>query len=156
MWYNSVSIGRSGIEQNMKGGFYMLTPRQEAFCLAYAKCGNATEAYKAAGYKAKSDKVAGANAARMIGNDRVKARLGQLREETASVAIAEAVEVQEWLTKVMRGQEDEKGDETSIRDRLRAAELLAKMQGLFLARQDVNIQGAVPVVLVDDITTEYS
>ena len=132
----------------------MLTPRQEAFCLAYAKCGNATEAYKAAGYKAKSDKVAGANAARMIGNDRVKARLGQLREETASVAVMDAREMQGRLSAFVREAYDDEGNPIAVRDKLRAIEILARMQGLFLVRQDVNIQGAVPVVLVDDITTE--
>lgn len=79
-----------------------LNVKQEAFCLHYAKTGNATEAYKKAGYTAKTDGAIYANANRLLKNDKVQARLKELAEEIASDKIASIKEIQEYLTSVMR------------------------------------------------------
>ena len=64
-----------------------LTPKQEAFCLALIQSGNATDAYRAAGYSAKmADKTAAEAASRLAKNSKVVARMTELR----SVATAEA------------------------------------------------------------------
>ena len=129
-----------------------LTIRQEAFCMEYAKSGNATRAYKQAGYKVKSDGAAGVNANRLLKNAKVQARLRSICDEIASEAIMQPKEMQEWLTKVVRGEEREMSGESSLlRDRLKAADLLGKMQGAFLDRKEVEMKGVVPVVLKDDI-----
>lgn len=48
-----------------------LTPKQEKFVSEYIKTGNATEAYKKAGYKCGSDAVARAHASRLVANGNV-------------------------------------------------------------------------------------
>lgn len=64
-----------------------LTPKQEAFCLAYLESGNATEAYRQAGYSAgMADKTVQEAASRLLRNSKVVARLAQVRD----IATAEA------------------------------------------------------------------
>lgn len=84
-----------------------LNVKQEAFCLHYAKTGNATEAYKEAGYAAKSEGAIYANANRLLKNDKVQARLKELADEIASDKIASIKEIQEYLTSVMRREHKE-------------------------------------------------
>lgn len=133
-----------------------LNVKQEAFCLHYAKTGNATESYKIAGYKAKTEGSAYAGANRMLKNVKVKARLQELAEEIASDKIASIREIQEYLTSVMRGESraevlarDELGAERLIKkhpdekERTKAAETLAKMQGAFDSKSSMNV--IVPV-----------
>lgn len=143
----------------------MLNPKQEAFCLHYAKTGNATESYKKAGYDAKSDNAAGASARRLLLNDKIKARLKELADEMASDKIASIAEIQARLTSILRGeiQEDQIvvegcGDgvsearnvyrEVQMKDRLKAGELLAKMQGGF--DNKIQVEVTVPVFGGDD------
>lgn len=76
--------------------------KQEAFCLHYAKTGNATESYTKAGYKAKNDNVAAVSAARLLRNVKVMERLQELADEVRSEKIADITEIQEYLTSVMR------------------------------------------------------
>ena len=58
-----------------------LNVKQEKFCLEYSRSGNATEAYKVAGFKSKDDNSAAANASRMLRNDKIQARLKELSNE---------------------------------------------------------------------------
>lgn len=119
--------------------------------MAYARSGNATEAYMSAGYTVKSDKTAGVNASRLLGNARVQARLQEIRDKIASEAIMQPKEMQEWLSRVVRGEEQDGDNDAALRDRLKAADLLGKMQGAFLDRKEVEMKGVVPVVLKDDV-----
>lgn len=73
----------------------------------YAKTGNATESYCAAGYKAKSKKSAGASAARLLGSVKVQERLREIAQEIKSNKIADITEIQEYLTSVMRREKKE-------------------------------------------------
>src|SRR2546430_4608255 len=64
-----------------------LSPKHEAFVQAYVSNGmNATEAYKAVYPKYGSEKAAGANAARLIGNDRIQARIAEIMHAGAERA----------------------------------------------------------------------
>lgn len=133
--------------------------KQEQFCLHYAQTGNATESYKKAGYKSKNEASANASAIRLLGNVKIQARLQELHEEMASHKIANAAEIQERLTSILRGelQEEvvvtegiEKGiteariilKKPSNADVIRAAQTLAKMQGAF--DNNVNVNLVVP------------
>ncbi len=145
--------------QNMQGGVVMvkLTIKQEAFCLEYAASGNATDAYKKAGYKAKNDKIAGVESHKLLKNPKIKLRLQELAEEIATPKIADIKEVQEFLTSVMRRETREeeivvaadiaeiKEKKTPISSAIKAAETLAKIQGAF--RTDINITGSLPVII---------
>ena len=84
-----------------------LTEKQKLFADEYIKSGNATQSYIKAGYKVKSEKVAGVNAARMLGNARVKSYIDGKLAEIESHKIADAKEVLQYLTRVLRGEETE-------------------------------------------------
>lgn len=84
-----------------------LNVKQEAFCLHYAKTGNATEAYKQAGYNVKTERSAYAASNKLLKNIKVQARLKELAEEIASDKIASIKEIQEYLTSVMRREHKE-------------------------------------------------
>lgn len=65
----------------------MLTPKQEAFCLAYIRCGNGLQAYREAGYSPRmSDKSATEAASRMLRDAKVVARIEELRKPVAAEA----------------------------------------------------------------------
>lgn len=138
----------------------MLNVKQEAFCLHYAKTGNATESYKVAGYQCKNDAVVAASAVRLLNHVKVKARLAELAEQMASEKIANVAEIQRRLTSILRGELQEEqvvvegcGDGVSeakiiqrqpqLKDVIKAGETLAKMQGGF--DNKVQVELTVPV-----------
>ncbi len=138
----------------------MLNPKQEAFCLHYAKTGNATESYKQAGYNPKNDNSAGANARRLLLNDKIKARLQELSAEMAADKIASIREIQERMTAILRGEVQEEqvvvegcGDgyssativkrQPQLKDMLKAGETLARMQGGF--DNKIHVEMTIPV-----------
>ena len=140
-----------------------LTPRQQKFCDEYLISGNATDAAIKAGYSPKTAKNIGSeNLAKPDLKAYIEAQLAALHSEK----IADATEVLEYLTSVMRGKTkgieivtEFIGDgvseartmekEPSEKERLKAAELIGKRFGLFTDR--VGIDGAVPIVIHDDI-----
>lgn len=138
----------------------LLNVKQEAFCLHYAKTGNATESYKIAGYQCKNDAVVAASAVRLLNQVKVKARLAELAEQMADEKIANIKEIQERLTSILRGELQEEqvvvegcGDgysearvihkQPQLKDMIKAGETLAKMQGGFDSKLQVNL--AIPV-----------
>lgn len=84
-----------------------LTAKQRLFADEYIKSGNATQSYIKAGYSVKSEKVAGVNATRMLGNARVKSYIDTKMAEIESHKIADAKEVLEFYTRVLREEETE-------------------------------------------------
>lgn len=144
-----------------------LSGKQEKFCQLYAATGNATQSFKDAGYSWKSEGAAAKTASNLIHkNSNVKERLRELAEEAKNDAIANIQEMQSTLTKIIREELDEeklmtigegdgysrivsKRQKAALKDRLKAIELLGKMQGAFLDK--VQIEGNVPVTFVDDL-----
>lgn len=143
----------------------MLTPKQEKFCLEYAKCGNARQAYINAGYSHKKDSTTDVNACRLLKNDKVKARLAELAEEVKNNSIADIQEMQEALTKIIRQKATEEVivtegtgegcsearsiDKTpAIKDVISAINTLGKMQGLF--KDKVEVEAIIPVFAGED------
>ena len=119
-----------------------LNIKQEKFCLEYSRNGNATQAYKVA-YKVQDDNTAAANANRLLRNDKIQARLKELSQEIKSSKIADTTECQELLTEIARSKK------IYPKDRVAALNTLLKAQGAF--SQNVNISGAVPIVLMNDV-----
>ena len=138
-----------------------LTEKQRRFVEAYcgpAK-GVASEAAKIAGYA-----HAESNAHRLMENDGVSRAIAAFNDEIHDDAIATAHEVQAFLTSTMRGTEcrsivvndhgivrDEANNEVTEapepKDRVKAAEALAKMRGYFApAKAEVKVDGAAVVV----------
>lgn len=142
-----------------------LTPKQEKFCQEYIQCGNASEAYRRA-YDAKNMKPETINkrSGELIQNGAIKGRIENLNAEIKSKAIASAEEIQETLTKLLRGEIEEEcvtvegiGEghskarivkkQVTPKDRIKAGETLAKMRGYYNINLNVNDKPTI----VDDI-----
>lgn len=141
-----------------------LNQKQEKFCLAYAKSGNARQSYLDAGYRCKPE-TADASASQLLKNPKVKERLAELYDKVANESVADIREMQEILTSIIRKQMDEEviviegdGDgcssarrmrkEASIKDIVNAINTLGKMQGAFTT--NLNLEGAIPIVICGD------
>ncbi len=128
-----------------------LNVKQKIFADEYLVCLNATESAIKAGY---SKKTAYSIGQRLLKKVEVKNYIDEHLKKLEDEKIAEAKEVMEYLTKVLRGEETEetiviegKGDgiskarkikkEISPKDRLKAAELLGKRYGLFTDKLQV-------------------
>ena len=84
----------------------MLTEKQRRFADYFIETGNATEAARRAGYKAKTARQTGAeNLTKPYISAYIKERLGAMSSER----IADAQEVLEFFSRIMRGQEIEPG-----------------------------------------------
>lgn len=117
----------------------MLTERQRRFADAYLLGGNPCEAYRTAGYR---EKNATAASKRLLSAPAVKAYLQERSEAQTQRQVADATEVLQFLTSVLRGENG------SDRERLRAAELLGKRHGLF---NDKLTADTAAVIIVDDL-----
>lgn len=108
-----------------------LTERQRRFCEAFAaNGGNAMDAARQAGYARPAQE-----GARLLENAGIRAALEALRKSTTSAAIATREERQALWTAILRGQEPDRGGlPPSIKDRLKASELLGKAQADFIDR----------------------
>lgn len=115
-----------------KGGVVVadekLTAKQQAFVEAYA--GNATAAALAAGYSKKSARVQGR---RLITKDNVAKAIKEREAQRIAPTIASRQERQEFWTSVLRNEEE------SMKNRLKAAELLGKSEGDFLDRVEMDM-----------------
>lgn len=129
----------------------MLSPLREAFCLAYARCGNATQAYKQAGYKVKNDNSAAASAAALLRNPKIQSRLQEIHAKIESEKIMGPKEMQERLTAIARQTARDPSDKApDYKDALKAMDQLARMSGSYAADK-LEVSGELPVVLRDDI-----
>ncbi len=126
-----------------------MNARQKRFCDEYLVSGNATQAAIRAGY---SPKTANEQGNRLLANVSVKAYIKQQLDRLHSKRTADAREIVEYLTGVMRGDcTDADGTAPAIRDRLKAAELLGKRWGIFTDKVSLDVQ---PVVLINDLPDE--
>ncbi len=143
-----------------------MTEKQKRFCDEYLIDLNGTRAYKAAYPSVKSDEAAKAAASRLLTNVNVREYLDRELERLHNERTADAQEVMEYLTSVLRGESTASivvvegvGDGCSEartitkppdeRERLKAAELLSKRFGMFTDK--VNLSGGGVVQIVDDI-----
>ena len=127
-----------------------MTDKQKRFCDEYIIDCNATQAAIRAGYSKKTaNRIATENLSKLDIKQYIEERLEQIRSEKT----ADAKEVMEYLTSVMRGEHTEQVlrlvgegvqevDSISVaeKDRLKAAELIGKRYGLF--KENVDIGGA--------------
>lgn len=138
----------------------MLSQQMKRFCLEYASGKNGVDAYKAAGYKVTNDVSARTAAARLLRKPHVQEELRRISDEIEDEKIMDAKEMQRRLTAIARQEATEeimvKGKtvkrKAGFRTALSAMELLARIQGSFAPdKQQIDITGAMPVVLVDDV-----
>lgn len=132
-----------------------LTQKQERFCQNIAKGMNNTDAYKAAGYKVTNDKAAQACSSRMMGRDHIKKRLRELADEIETSAIMDIQEAQARLSTYARRtpQPDTAGCTwPTIQESIKAMEILIRIQGGFIDRQQIEMKGSLPVVIRNDVS----
>lgn len=117
-----------------------LSEKQQQFVDEYIKDKNATKAAIRAGY---SEKTAYSQGQRLLKKAEIKVEIDKLFQQVRKTNIAQAQEVEEFLTIVMRGEVTEevvcpdgmggvfRQDKiTSVTDRIKAATILAKRYGL--------------------------
>lgn len=116
--------------------------------MAYAKCGNATQAYKDAGYSVKTEKAAGASAARLLGNVSIQQRLQEIRQKIEDDKIMGPREMQQRLTEIARQTARDPDDKApSYNDALKAADMLNRMQGSYAADK-LEMSGAIDLTAI--------
>lgn len=121
-----------------------LTPKQKAFADEYLKCGNQTEAAKKAGYSEKT--------AAVIGNENIKkpnilAYIEKRQKQIDDEKIADAAEIMQYFTAVMRGEIKDQFDlDPPLAERTKAAVELAKRKIDVGQKQDTS-----GVVIVNNI-----
>ena len=146
-----------------------MTEKQKIFCDEYLIDLNATRAYKAAYPKVKKDSAARANGSKLLTNANIKSYIAERLEELHSERTADAREVLEYLTAVLRGDSESEtvvvegtGEGCSKarrmikapdeKERLKAAELLGKYYGMF--RDKVDVSGTAAVTIIDDMDND--
>lgn len=142
-----------------------MTEKQKRFADEYLKDCNATRAYKAAYPNVKKDNVARVAGARLLTFVNVKNYIDEQLEVLHNERTADAGEVMEYLTSVLRGESSSEvvavefiGDGISRakkiqkapdeKERLKAAELLGRRYRMFTDK--VDIEGAVPVIITGE------
>lgn len=139
-----------------------LTEKQKRFADYYIETGNASEAYRKAGYSGKTQSTVTTNANRLLTNADIKAYIDERIAEKDTERIAKQDEVLEFLTSVLRGQVQEQfplglgmGEQKLVKkqldgkDRIKAAELLGKRYAMWTDKQQID--GNVPVTIVNDL-----
>ena len=139
-----------------------MTAKQKRFCQEYLIDLNATQAAIRAGY---SEKTAYSMGQQLFKKLQTKKYIEQQLKQIKTEKIADAQEVLEYLTSVMRGEQKEQvalltGEgvqnlvqkDVSAKDRLKAAELIGKRYALFTEK--VELQGETTVQIVDDIPVQ--
>ena len=128
---------------NFESMYGRLTTKQEKFCREYASSGNGVKSYLAAYSKGNSYGAAGAEANKLLKNPKIKARLKELYETHNAEKIMQAEEIQTTLTDIARNG--------SIKDRLKAIDILCKMGGLYISKQELEITNSIPIVIKDNV-----
>ena len=133
-----------------------MTEKQKRFCDEYLIDCNATRAYKTVYKNVKSDETAKSAASRLLTNVNVKKYIADRMEEIHNEKTADAQEVIEYLTSVLRGKSSSTeivvegtGDgcseartmekSPSEKERLKAAELLGKRYALFTDKVETDV-----------------
>lgn len=130
-----------------------MTAKQKRFCEEFVKTGNATQSAINAGY---SEKTANEQGARLLTKVSIKSYIRSLQDEIKNENILDATKMQEVLTSIILQESEEEvivvegcGDgmseavtktkTASNTDRIKAIQLLARMQGALDNTATVNV-----------------
>jgi phage terminase small subunit len=118
----------------------MLTPKQELFVQGIIKGLSQADAYREA-YECKkmSDNAIYREASLLMDNPKVAQRLKELRDQLSTPNIMSAQKRLEWLTEAI-GNND-----ISVADKLRAIDLMNKMQGEYVQKVEAAVTNAVNI-----------
>lgn len=141
--------------------------QHELFAQQIAKGSSQRDAYKAAGYKVKSDAAADANASRLLSTDKVSARVRELQEFISERTVEKSAVSKAWVIaklvenveRAMQGEAvlDAQGTPTgewkyngNVANR--ALELIGKEQGMFVDRKEVGSPGDFDQMSEDELS----
>lgn len=125
-----------------------MNERQKRFVDFYIQTGNASEAARRAGYSERTARYIGT---RLIANVNIQRAIDERLKELENHRVADTQENLERLTSIARGEVTEEivtntGKQFTIpakvAERIKATELLLKVQGAFREKVDVQISGA--------------
>ena len=134
-----------------------LTDKQQKFIDAYLGSGNATEAYKLAGYKVKNDNVAAPESSKLLRNPKIsqaitRRRAGDLAEKQKKQVKYEIT--QDWLiSQLITTIEDSRADKQHNVTR-NAIMDVGKVLGLVIDRKEINASLAIDSQLTQLDTTQ--
>lgn len=139
-----------------------LNERQLRFAEYYIEKGNASEAYRLAGYKSDKESVVSATSSQLLANPKVRAYIDSRLSNVHADIIMGSDEVMQRLTAIARGKATGKtlrgvgqGEqvivdiEPSIGEQHNALVQIGKRYGMWVDRQDINAN--VGVTIVDDV-----
>ena len=134
-----------------------LNTKQKLFCEEYIKTLNATRSYMEI-YKC-TLKSAETQGWRLLQNVKIKNYIDERLHKVEREKIADANEVLEFLTSTLRGEvKDQLGFETSVKDRIKAGELLGKRYKLFEENKNENntsdVMPKISIEVVDNSNLE--
>ena len=120
----------------------MLTAKQEAFVKNIIDGMSQADAYRSA-YASKnmSDNAIYREASLLMANPKIAQRLKELREDMMKPTIMSATERLEWLTGLI------KDDDVAISDKLKATDIMNKMQGEYVTK----VEGEVKMTRLEDL-----
>ena len=108
--------------------------RHETFAQGLAKGMSQRLAYRAAFTNSKKwkDETVDSKASVLAKNDKVLERLKELAEESTTEAVMDATKRKEWLTEIILSNEEE------TKDKLKAVDILNKMDGAYTEKVELN------------------
>lgn len=119
-----------------------LTPKQQLFCDEYLIDLNATQAAIRAGYSEKTAKQIGQE---NLSKPDLKKYIEERLKAKEPSLIASQDELLAFITSAIRGEEYE------MKDRLKAADMLSKIHGLYSETRNMNHSGNVGIQIIDNI-----
>lgn len=149
-----------------------MTDRQKLFAEEYVKDRDPQRAYRTAYPRIKSDATAAANASRLLNDAKfepVQAYIAELLRRASDDAVADAHEVLAYLTSVLRGESEAEvvvieGQGVGVsearrmtkapdeREKLKAAELLAKYHQLLVPKVQIEAEKGGGVIVLAEAT----
>jgi phage terminase small subunit len=107
-----------------------LNIKQKKFADYYIETGNATASYLRAGYEAEGN-AAEVNASRLLRNAKVLEYIKERNEQLDVEFIADITETKRFWTTVLRNENSD------MKDRLKASEYIAKTNGAFIDKKEL-------------------
>lgn len=121
-----------------------LSKKEIVFCRLKAEGKTDLQAAEGAGYKREYGQS-------LMRQEKVQREIKRMKEEKRKEEIADDVDVLQFLTSVMKGDAYEQKNDSVMKDRMKAAELLGKRQNIF--EQGIDVKNDT-VIIVDDIVNK--
>ncbi len=118
----------------------MLTAKQEQFVQGIISGMSQADAYRSAYSTSKmADKTIHENASRLANDSKVRARIDELRGQLTKETIMTAQKRLEWLTEAIQSED------VAINDKLKAIDIMNKMQGEYVQKVQAEVTNAVNI-----------